>query len=51
MATITLSIPAELKEKMDKFPNVKWSEVLRSIIIHKVKQLKKFEQIGKIEEL
>ena len=29
MATVTLSIPDELKKEMDKFPEVKWSEVLR----------------------
>ena len=43
MATITLSIPKELKEKMDKFSGVKWSEILRNIIISKVKQFKKLE--------
>ncbi|MEK6862828.1 MAG: hypothetical protein AABW57_01550 [Nanoarchaeota archaeon] len=43
MATITLSISKKVKEKMDKFPEVKWSEILRKIIISKVKQFKKFE--------
>ena len=45
MATVTLSIPDELKKKMDEFPEVKWSEVLREITIRKVKQLKKFVQM------
>jgi len=40
---ITLSISEKVKEKMDKFPEVKWSEVLRKIIISKVKQFKKLE--------
>jgi len=45
MATVTLSIPDELKKEMDKFPEVKWSEVLREITIRKVKQLKKFSEM------
>ncbi len=45
MATVTLSIPDELKKKLDSLPEVKWSEVFRSIIIKKVGQLKKFRQL------
>ena len=45
MATVTLSIPDDLKKKLDEFPEVKWSEVFRNIIIRKVKQLKKFEEL------
>ena len=29
MANITLSIPQELKEEMEKFPEINWSEVAR----------------------
>ena len=45
MATITLSIPKDLKKRMDAMPEVKWTEILRNIIIKKVRQLKKFEQM------
>lgn len=45
MATITLSIPEDLKKRMDAMPEIKWSEIMRNIIIKKVKQLKKFEQM------
>jgi len=45
MVTITLSIPEDLKKLMDFMPEVKWSEVFRNVIIKKVKQLKKFEQM------
>jgi len=45
MASVTLSIPDELKEEMNKFPEVKWSEVLREITMRRVKQLKKFVQM------
>jgi len=51
MATVTLSIPLELKNKMDALPEVKWSEILRTIIIHKVGQLKKFNELVKKGEL
>jgi len=45
MASVTVSIPDELKAKLDKFPNVKWSEVLRTMVVRKVKQFKKFEEM------
>jgi len=45
MATITLSIPDDLKKRMDARPEVKWTEIMRSIIIEKVRQLKKFEKM------
>ena len=51
MATITLSIPKELKKLMESQPEVKWSEVFRKILIKKVEQLEKFEKMvqkGKI---
>ena len=51
MANITLSIPEDLKKKMDAMPEIKWSEILRNIIITKVRQLKKFEQMVERGEL
>lgn len=51
MATVTLSISKELKDKMDAMPEVKWSEIFRSAILSKIKQLEKFEEMverGKI---
>lgn len=45
METVTLSIPDDLKKKMDALPQVKWSEVLREFIIRRVRQLKKFEEM------
>jgi len=40
MATITLSIPDELKEELNKFPEINWSEVARTSIIQKLAALK-----------
>ena len=51
MATVTLSIPSELKKKMSEYPEVNWAEVFRRIIIRKVKQLQRFEQMVKRGEL
>ncbi len=43
MATVTLSIPEELKSKMDKHPRIKWSEIFRRMIDSKIEQLKRLE--------
>ncbi|MFH1592833.1 MAG: hypothetical protein ABIB47_05705 [Candidatus Woesearchaeota archaeon] len=45
MATVTLSIPEDMKKLMKAMPEVKWSEIFRSIIIRKVEQLEKFEKM------
>lgn len=45
MATVTLYIPDELKKKLDSMPEIKWSEIFRNVIIRKVGQLKKFQQM------
>jgi len=39
MANITLSIPKELKEEMEKFPEINWSEVARGSIKKKIAYL------------
>ncbi len=39
MANITLSIPNDLKEMMEKFPEINWSEVARDSIKKKIAQL------------
>ena len=39
MANLTLSIPKELKEAMEKFPEINWSEVARDSIKKKIAQL------------
>ncbi len=45
MATITLSVPKELKQEMDKSRFVNWSEVAREAIKEKVAQLRILEEI------
>ena len=39
MANLTLSIPNDLKEMMENFPEINWSEVARDSIKKKVAQL------------
>jgi len=39
MANLTLSIPKEMKERMEKFPEINWSEVARDSIKKKIAQL------------
>jgi len=51
MAKLTLSVPKELKDRLDKMPEVNWSEVIRAGIEKKVKQLEKFEQLVNRGEL
>jgi hypothetical protein len=36
MPNITLSVPEELKRKMDKFKVINWSEVAREAFIEKI---------------
>ena len=42
MATLTVSIPDELKNKLDKHPEINWSAYLKERFVLKLKQLSKF---------
>ena len=39
MANMTLALPAELKSRMDQFPELNWSEVARQAFEQKMKDL------------
>ena len=47
MVSITLAVPSELKEDMDKFPEMNWSAVAREAIKQKILLLKKFREFTK----
>jgi len=47
MATITVSIPDDMKKRLDEFPEIKWTEVLRREFIRKLVLLKKLEKSAK----
>ncbi len=54
MPNITLSIPQELKVKMDKLPELNWSETIREFLSEKVKRallLKKLDKMLENSEL
>ncbi len=53
MTTMTLAISAELKEKLEGFPEINWSEVARQAFVQKVKDLeflKQFKAESKMTE-
>jgi hypothetical protein len=39
MVNYTIVLPKELKDKMDEFPEINWSEVIRSSIKQKITDL------------
>ena len=45
MPNMTLAIPIELKEKMDHFKEINWSEVARQAIRQKALMLEKMNQL------
>jgi len=44
MVSITLSVPAEMKQEMDVFQDVNWSAVARAAIKKKLLLLAKFKE-------
>ena len=51
MVSITLAVPAELKDDMDAFPDINWSAVAREAIKQKIILLKKFREFTKDSEM
>jgi hypothetical protein len=54
MPNITLSIPQELKQKMEELPELNWSERIREFLSEKVKRallLKKLDKMLENSEL
>ncbi len=45
MASLTLSIPEDLREEMRKFPEINWSEVARQAIFEKAKMFDRMNRI------
>jgi len=51
METFTISIPEDLKKKIDEHPDINWAEYLKKRFEIRIKELKKFEELknsGKI---
>ena len=53
MVSLTLSIPKDLKKKMEEFSEINWSEVARKAIIQKIADLaflKEFKEHSTLSE-
>lgn len=53
MTTVTLSVPTELKQRMDSFPEMNWSEVARQAFFQKIEDmdfLRAFKEKSKLTE-
>lgn len=51
MATFTISIPENLKKKMDEHSEINWAEYLKKKFEQRIEELNKFEKLknsGKI---
>jgi len=45
MVTFTISIPADLKKKMDEHSEINWAEYLKKKFEQRIKELSKFEEL------
>ncbi len=53
MTTMTLAVPEELKQKMESFPEMNWSEIARQAFMQKIEDLeflKRFKSQSKLTE-
>jgi hypothetical protein len=51
MANITLSVPDKIHKQMKHFSEIRWSEVARQAIIHKIEMLELAEKLAKKSKL
>ncbi len=51
MVSLTLSVPPELKSKMDEFPEMNWSEIARQAIRKRLELLRKMDEMFANSEL
>ncbi len=51
MTTMTLAVPEDLKSKMDKFPEMNWSEVARQAFRRKIEDLELLNSFAKDSKL
>lgn len=45
METFTVSIPEELKKKLDQHPEINWPEYIKQRFEVRLKELRKFEEL------
>jgi len=51
MATITVNVDDDLKERMEKHPEINWSEVTRQAIQKKIEALEVMDELTSTSEL
>lgn len=51
MTNMTLAIPEDLKKIMDRYPDIKWSEVARRAIWEKARKLELMDALAAKSEL
>jgi hypothetical protein len=51
MVNMTLAVPKELKEEMDDFPEINWSEVARIAFKRKIEALKVLKDFSSDSEM
>jgi hypothetical protein len=51
MVNMTLAVPKELKEEMDDFPEINWSEVARIAFRRKIEALRIVKEFSSDSEL
>ncbi|MFA5077330.1 MAG: hypothetical protein WC488_02800 [Candidatus Micrarchaeia archaeon] len=51
MTTMTLAVPAELKHKLEEFPEINWSAVARQAFMQKIKDLEFLKQFKAESEM
>jgi hypothetical protein len=51
MVSLTLSVSQDLKDKMDQFPEMNWSEVARRAIIQRLEAMEGLEKLAQKSKL
>ena len=51
MATITLSVPDDLKKKMDELEIINWSSVARHAFVAQLEDFRQLEKLKRVKEI
>ena len=51
MVTFTVSIPEELKKKIEEHPEINWAEYLKKRFEMRLRELKKFEELKTLRKI
>jgi len=48
MPNITISVPKDLKARMNKFPEINWSKLTRMLLSQKIKRLELLKELDEV---